>query len=334
MRTYTASQEDQSGVDLNGYLESLRQRIDTALTYNIPVLFDGSSTDLQKAVQRSLADGKRIRACLVCLICEALGGRIDDAMHRALAIECVHAASLLHDDFVDADRTRREQPAEWTVAGARRAVLLADVMFATAIADMVKLGTRDGAIIAGAISDMARGAYEEFYWREDTSGDSRCWEQPTQPDPYDALIAGKTGSLFGAAAELGASAAQAPVQLTARAYAFGALLGDAYQIADDRADLRSVGLAHNRLPLPMAVIRHFGRAALEEALLAAVPLTTPAEGGPPCALPTLDRAMAQAITERVKRAQAALDSFPPNRFTQFLRELPSHCLPPSCAEEL
>jgi hypothetical protein len=125
-----------SSPDLHWYWEQVRSRIDAELAQSAPVLFERASADLQKAVQRTIAGGKRIRGCLVCLVCEALDGGIEAAVPRALAIEYVQTASLLHDDFVDDDRVRRHRAAEWTVQGARRAVLLADVVFATAIEHM------------------------------------------------------------------------------------------------------------------------------------------------------------------------------------------------------
>lgn len=322
--------------DVRAYWQAVREHIDAELMQRIPVLFDGCSADLHHAVQRSTGDGKRLRGCLVCLTCEALGGRIDDAIPLALAVEFVQAASLLHDDVVDADFVRRNRPAEWTVDGARRAVLLADVMFATAIAQTVALGAREGAVITRAISAMAQGAYEEFRWQERATGNIRCPTDSAQRDPYDTIIACKTGSLFGAAAELGALAAGAPIPLTRQARAFGDRLGEAYQIADDRSDLHGMdGMDRSppRLPLPLGVIRHFGEAATQEALVAVATRSDPAEGISSLALPTLDQAMGRAVAQRMSQSEEALDAFPPNRFTKLLRELPKLCLRPHPADE-
>jgi Polyprenyl synthetase. len=45
---------------------------------------------------------------LVILVCEALGGRLEDALPGAVAIELAHAASLDLDDIIDFDVIRRE----------------------------------------------------------------------------------------------------------------------------------------------------------------------------------------------------------------------------------
>jgi len=55
---------------------------------------------------------------------EALGGGLESAIPRAIAVEFIQAATLIHDDFVDQDTLRRNRPAVWTVEGARRAVLI------------------------------------------------------------------------------------------------------------------------------------------------------------------------------------------------------------------
>ena len=108
-----------------------------------------------------LAEGKRLRGSLTCLVAEALGGTLEQALPAALAVEVIQAASLVHDDFVDGDTLRRGRPAAWTLLSARRAVLLADLMFATAIEKMTQAGGREGETLAHAIAAMAQGAFQE-----------------------------------------------------------------------------------------------------------------------------------------------------------------------------
>jgi geranylgeranyl pyrophosphate synthase len=52
----------------------------------------------------------------------------------------VQAASLIHDDLVDDDAVRRDRPATWIVQGGRRAVLLGDLIFATALHKSAEAG--------------------------------------------------------------------------------------------------------------------------------------------------------------------------------------------------
>jgi geranylgeranyl pyrophosphate synthase len=143
----------------------------------------------------------------------------------------VQAASLVHDDFVDGDTVRRGRPAAWTLLSSRRAVLVADVMFATAIEKMAQAGAREGATLAHAIAAMAQGALQEF--AGNTSGEDL--------DAYRRVIYLKTGSLFAAAARLGALAVDAQETHLQAATEFGARAGEVYQIADDLADGARLG---------------------------------------------------------------------------------------------
>ena len=66
--------------------------------------------------------GKRLRARLAIAACQALGGRAEDAIDWAAAVELLHNASLVHDDIQDGDRTRRGKPALWARYGPAQAI--------------------------------------------------------------------------------------------------------------------------------------------------------------------------------------------------------------------
>lgn len=221
-------------MDFVDYWTKTRARLDSELTRQIPKLFSALGPRQTETVQHIIQNGKRIRGCLVCLVNQALGGKIADALPRAVAIECIQAASLIHDDYVDNDVLRRKRPATWTVEGPRRAVLLGDVIFATAIQSMVELSNEDGIAVARAIATVANGAYQELSWRVQPIDDKNANQH--EGNIYERIIYLKTGALFGAACHLGAIASGASPEICALSYAFGARTGEAYQIADDLAD--------------------------------------------------------------------------------------------------
>src|SRR4051812_3690428 len=70
--------------------------------------------------------GKAIRPALVLLSAEAVGGTASSAVPAAAAVELVHNFSLLHDDVMDHDRTRRHRSTAWTVFGVGEAILAGD----------------------------------------------------------------------------------------------------------------------------------------------------------------------------------------------------------------
>jgi geranylgeranyl pyrophosphate synthase len=209
-------------------LTAYKSRIDAELELRLGEWFRGLPPEHRDALRSILAGGKRLRGSLACLVAEALGAKLEQALPGALAVEIVQAASLVHDDLVDGDTVRRGRPAAWTMLSPRRAVLLADLLFATAIERMAELGGRECAAIAHAIASMAQGACHETLDREALQRAGR--------EAYRHIIHLKSGSLFAAAARLGALAAAAAASTLDAATQFGARTGAVYQIADDLAD--------------------------------------------------------------------------------------------------
>ncbi|MCP4836613.1 MAG: polyprenyl synthetase family protein [Phycisphaera sp.] len=77
-----------------------------------------------------LGGGKRLRPILVLRACEAVGGEPKDAVPAAVALECIHAFSLVHDDLpaMDDDDLRRGRPTAHKVYGEDVAILVGDLL--------------------------------------------------------------------------------------------------------------------------------------------------------------------------------------------------------------
>jgi len=161
-----------------------------------------------------LAGGKRIRALILLAVAEALGADWADAVDRALAIELVHTASLIHDDIVDGTADRRGMRAVHERFGAAAAILTGDLLCFDAF---VLAGAVPGAVpvLAGACREMCLGE-----------------AMPSGPQATEM----KTAPLFGAAAEMGAVAAGAAEDRRRQCRRYGRLLGMAFQLRDDQLD--------------------------------------------------------------------------------------------------
>ena len=74
------------------------------------------------------AGGKRIRPIIAFAFCRLFGGKAEDALSYALALEMIHTASLIHDDLpcIDNDDLRRGKPTNHKVFGEATALLAAD----------------------------------------------------------------------------------------------------------------------------------------------------------------------------------------------------------------
>lgn len=86
---------------------------------------------LQEAMKYSLfAGGKRVRAVMVLAACEMFGGKIEQALPVATAVEMIHTYSLIHDDLpaMDDDDLRRGLPTNHKVYGEAMAILAGDTL--------------------------------------------------------------------------------------------------------------------------------------------------------------------------------------------------------------
>src|SRR5213079_869039 len=121
-------------MNLKTYLGSRQKRIDRALARYLPKENVKPAT-IHKAMRYSLfAGGKRLRPILCLAAAEACGGKIDNALPLACAMECIHTYSLVHDDLpsMDNDDFRRGRATCHKVFGDGIAVLAGDGLLTVA----------------------------------------------------------------------------------------------------------------------------------------------------------------------------------------------------------
>src|ERR1700685_163370 len=122
--------------DLQAFLATRTEAVNRALDKFLPSEKTKPAT-IHKAMRYSLfAGGKRMRPALCLAAAEACGGRIDDAMPLACALECIHTYSLIHDDLpaMDDDDLRRGKPTNHKVFGEGIAILAGDGLLTEAFA--------------------------------------------------------------------------------------------------------------------------------------------------------------------------------------------------------
>lgn len=172
--------------------------------------------------QPTQGSAKGVRSALVLAAATAVGGTPANAVVEAVAVELLHDFTLLHDDIIDGDLTRRHRPAAWTVFGVGEALLAGDMMFAQAnhlIADRPW-----GRVLTGAAIDLVVGQAADmaFENRADV-GVTECL----------TMAAGKTGALLGCACHLGALAGGGDQAQAEALKKFGQHVGLAFQLVDD-----------------------------------------------------------------------------------------------------
>ena len=178
-----------------------------------------------------LGGGKRIRPQLCLAAAAVVGGRAEDALYPACAIELLHSYTLVHDDLpsMDNDTMRRGKPSVWAAFGEATAILAGDALQALAFQTAVRT-PRNGEKILAALGEAAvgvvRGQSEEF---------STLNPSTVQPDT-DFIYRHKTADLFIAAAVMGAYAGGGTEADVARLRDYALNLGLAFQYEDDLLD--------------------------------------------------------------------------------------------------
>jgi len=220
-------------------IDQIRTQIDTAMVGFLDTLKLPSKLDdpIRYAL---LAPGKRIRPLLAWASAQAAGGSGNESVPVAVAVELIHAFSLVHDDLpaLDNDDLRRGRPTLHKHAGEAAAILAGDAMLAlafealstvkpipsttvhsTLIAQLCQ-GTR--AMIVGQVYDTLAG------FDESLSDEAKI----------ELIHTNKTGALIHASCVMGATAAGADQQTLDHISGFASDLGLQFQIIDDLLDVQ------------------------------------------------------------------------------------------------
>jgi geranylgeranyl diphosphate synthase type I len=181
------------------------------------------------------AGGKRLRPAVVLLFARALGG--SEAEHQAVplaaAVELFHNFTLIHDDIMDRDETRRGVPTTHVLYGVDMAILAGDLLHAEAFRAIYRgldYGL-DPETVSRALGLLAWAAKRVSEGQAlDMSFEGR-WD--VSVSDYLDMIYLKTGALIEASAGMGALAASNDESYVEAARQYGRLVGVAFQIRDD-----------------------------------------------------------------------------------------------------
>jgi geranylgeranyl diphosphate synthase type II len=187
-----------------------------------------------------LGNGKRLRALLALSLCHdlypqaATGGAINRALSSAVAIETLHAASLVHDDLpaLDNDDMRRGKPSCHKAFGEATAILVGDALTGAAMFNVLDddmLPTDLRARVARVLSHV---------WRDLCVGQKVDLDigAGSAPELRSQMVRLKTGILFGAAASSGAICAGIRDADITSYFEWGVKVGECFQALDDLDD--------------------------------------------------------------------------------------------------
>ncbi len=209
---------------LTPVLEPAREDIDQVLR-----LFAAVQADVEEPLRSMLAlaldGGKWIRAALVILIGHLFACALEPFHRLAAAVEMLHAATLVHDDVIDASDLRRGRKTLQTAWPIKVSVLVGDLLLA-----------RSTCWIVGLESPLLQSVFGQTLWAI-CQGEIRQTIQirgkHRDRSDYYRSIEAKSAALFAGSAEMaGILAACSGEQLRAL-HEYGQQLGLAFQIVDD-----------------------------------------------------------------------------------------------------
>jgi geranylgeranyl diphosphate synthase type II len=226
--------------DLSEYLAARRAAIDRALDRYIDAQ-PGHNHTVWRAMRYGLfPGGKRIRPILTLAAGELFGGKQEDVLPFACAVEMIHAYSLIHDDLpaLDDDDLRRGAPAAHKVFGEGMALLAGDGLLTEAFCLLSAPEVRKslGANLLAELIHEIGCAVGVAGLVGGQAADLEAEEHEVDLAAVEYVHVRKTGALIHASVRVGARVAGAQDAELRQISRYGEYLGLAFQIADDVVD--------------------------------------------------------------------------------------------------
>ncbi|WP_129791691.1 polyprenyl synthetase family protein [Sphingosinicella sp. CPCC 101087] len=229
---------DPASATLGGRIAEVGNEIDRAFDRLLPVPGDSRSRLYEAMRYAAIGGGKRIRPLLVLAGCDLFGVDRERAVRAALAVECIHVYSLIHDDLpcMDDDDLRRGKATVHRAFDEATAILAGDSLHALAFEVLADEATHEDPFVrteltlelarASGPSGMAGGQMMDL-----TAGGMKL-----DLAAVTRLQQLKTGALIGWCLEAAAIMGRAPPDGRNRLRGYARDLGLAFQIADDLID--------------------------------------------------------------------------------------------------
>ncbi len=215
-------------------MEEKKRRVDGALDEFIPLVFP---EELYRAARYLIeAGGKRLRPIVVLLGAQAVQPdiQIEHILPAAVAVELVHNFTLVHDDIMDADETRRSIETVHTKWGVSEGILAGDALYAKAF-EILSYTRVEPENVTKSLRLLSKACLHvcEGQWLDITFENN----QRISEAQYLEMVQKKTASLYAAALAIGGILACGTQDEIRALWEFGVAMGIAFQIRDDVLDL-------------------------------------------------------------------------------------------------
>lgn len=206
------------------YISRINEELGKVLDSGVPLIKEVGSHSL-------LGGGKRLRPLFFILSCQLCNYHESDIYTLSAIFECLHAASLLHDDVLDNASVRRGGSSANKIWGNSTAVLVGDFLFSKSSRMLVeKRHIELLKVLADTAIRMTEGQISELV-------NTHNWNITRRE--YIGIIISKTAALMSAACASGGIVARAKQADIQSLKDFGLNMGIAFQIVDDVFDYTS-----------------------------------------------------------------------------------------------
>ena len=179
-----------------------------------------------------VAGGKRVRPQLAMIASKLFGGKEEEVLPAALALEVFHNFTLVHDDLMDRAKVRRARPTVHVQWNENTAILAGDQMMIEAYKLITEVPEDKLPKVLRLFNKMATEICEGQQYDVDFEN-----KEDVSIEDYLKMIRLKTSVLLATALQIGAYIAGAEEQQQEALYQFGINVGLAFQIQDDILDV-------------------------------------------------------------------------------------------------
>jgi len=219
---------------------------------NLDDFFDATKFDIEDKITKIILDGeivailnggKRLRSLLAALAFKACtrGTETEKHYQRSLegsvSIELAHGASLVHDDIIDKDVTRRGKDAVHVKQGIGKAILTGHKMLVKGFDIALSHGKDVASLYVDSWNKVVNGEIDEVDFNKNSLVMKNFSTKSQIFEAYNKIIDLKTAVLFSSACKAGAIEADMKGDILSVFANYGREIGLAYQLADDLVDL-------------------------------------------------------------------------------------------------
>ena len=181
--------------------------------------------------------GKRLRPALGMIVCEALGGKQEDVLPFASAIEIFHNFTLVHDDIEDGDNQRRNRPCVYKKFGMPHGINIGDFMLVKVFRPLVNTAFKDyDPEITQQLLLLLLETLEHTHIGQALDMNALASDYISRED-YFRLVTEKTGYCLAAPMNAAVIVTKSKKNICDSLMKYAAAIGPLFQIRDDVIDL-------------------------------------------------------------------------------------------------